>query len=363
MTPRKRPADHVRVPLSAERNERMWRRLEADLGRPRRPSWVAPVALIAVAAAVAFLGLATRRPPPSAPRIARDEVRPVAEGVALPDGSRLRPGQGARTAVIVASRSEIRVRLIQGSASLEVTRDEGRSFVLEAGPAEVRADGARFRAELAGDPLLLSLTVAEGAVSVVSPAGQPLASLQAGQSWTLRSVDPAPSGSAPPRRVESPPSRPAPSAPRPAEPEPPRNPAAEPEPPRSTETDTSTSPRALFARADAARLDGRTGEAARHLERLCTSFPGDARAGVAAFQLGRLKLREMGDPGGAVRWLRVALDHPSAGAYREDAAADLVEALDRAGQLAGCQKARDSFASAHPSSVRLAAVLRRCAPR
>lgn len=338
----KKIADHVRVPVSAERTDRMWRRLDAQMDRRRRPSRImmATGGLVA-AAAIAVVGIGLRMPAKAPIEIARDEAKTSEEGVRLPDGSRLSPIADAKTSVLVASREIIRVRLERGAAVLDVVRDERRTFVLEAGAARVHADGARFRAEV-GEAPLLSLTVETGAVVVKSADGDEMASLQAGQSWTLRPAPPTPK--APEPTPVRPAPRPAPST-------------------RTPDVEVPPSAQSLFAQADESRLAGDPAGAAKNLERLCTSFPGDARAGVAAFQLGRLRLNELGDPAAAARWLRVALAHPSAGAYREDAAADLVEALDRAGNTAECQSARDAFVAGHPQSRRVAAVSRRCAPR
>jgi transmembrane sensor len=344
---RKRLAEHVRVPLSAERTDRMWRRLDAELGKKRGPSRAVVVAAaMAAAAAVAMVAVGARNRAVTPPPISRDDARPKDEGITLPDGSRLTPGPDAKTTVLVASPAAIRVRLDRGAATLDVVSEPRRTFVLEAGPAEVHADSAHFRAEFAGEPPVLSLAVDSGSVVVRSPDGAALASLQAGQSWTLRSAPPEPS-SLPPARVRTPP-RPAP---------PPSTSA------RAPELETPPTAQALFGRADEARLAGDPARAAQSLEQLCTLYPGDARAGVAAFQLARLRLNELGDPAAAARWFRVALAHPSAGTYREDAAADLVEALDRAGNVAECRAARDVFSVAHPASRRLAAVSKRCVPR
>ncbi|RYE90473.1 MAG: hypothetical protein EOO75_10125, partial [Myxococcales bacterium] len=49
--PRRRPAEHVRVPLSGERTERIWRRLDASSRRRSRGPLVAVVAAVAAAAA------------------------------------------------------------------------------------------------------------------------------------------------------------------------------------------------------------------------------------------------------------------------------------------------------------------------
>ncbi len=338
----KRPADFVRVPLSTERTERIWQRLEAS----RRPRRVWPLLVAASLVTAVVVAVVARRPTASLARtepvvrIEPDVATARVDGVALVDGSVLRPEHDAQTTVVAASGSEIRVRLDRGAVDLDVARVPGRLFVLEAMGVEVQADGAYLRASVAGEPAQLSLAVSAGDVAVRSPAGEHLASLREGQTWSLRAPGPSPVASAPARRPE----------PHVA----PRVTAS------SHPTEAPPSAVALFAGADRARLDGHPADAARRLEQLCVTYPADARAGVAAFQLGRLRLRELGDPSGAAAWFRTALAHPSAAAYREDASADLVDALDRAGQTAACRQARDAFVAAHPASLRRAAVSERC---
>lgn len=84
---------------------------------------------------------------------------------------------------------------------------------------------------------------------------------------------------------------------------------------------------ALFAAADAARLEGRYAEAVAPLTEIFTRYPANPRAAIAAFQLGRLLADNLRDPAAAaLAFARAAALDPK-GPLADDAAARATEAL------------------------------------
>lgn len=95
-------------------------------------------------------------------------------------------------------------------------------------------------------------------------------------------------------------------------------------PHRSTTPEESVS--SLFAIADAARLAGRPADAVAPLTAIFTKFPGDSRAAIAAFQLGRVLADELHDPPAADRAFERARDLAPGGPLAKDAATRAAEA-------------------------------------
>ena len=86
-----------------------------------------------------------------------------------------------------------------------------------------------------------------------------------------------------------------------------------------------------MADADRARLAGRFEEGASLLERLVREHPGDPRAPLAAFSLGRVLLGELGRPADAARAFARARALAPDGPLADDALAREAEAWARAG--------------------------------
>ena len=103
--------------------------------------------------------------------------------------------------------------------------------------------------------------------------------------------------------------------------------------------------------------------AARAYEELLTLHPTDGRAGLAAFELGRLKMDRLGDVRGAISALQKAVMMAPGAAFREDAMARLVEAYARAGAVERCRSAQSAYLSSYPNGVHATAVSRQCQSR
>ena len=107
-------------------------------------------------------------------------------------------------------------------------------------------------------------------------------------------------------------------------------------------------PRDLLLAADVARLSHHSGQAVTPLRRLLASFPGDPRAPLAAFTLGRVLLDELGRPREAAE----AFARARSGAMAEDALAREVEAWSRAGDSATARTRAELYLQLYPKGRR-----------
>lgn len=367
--PKRAPAHIVEPRLDEARIEQMWESIanavDAQSSQPAHSSrsshspapvrsWsVGVYALVAAVALLVVFGVVFLRRPAANPIAGLIvETHEAGQSIALPDGSALAIAPRTRLRVVAAGADDVRVRLEHGTITCDVVPARARRFVVEAGATEVEVKGTRFDVEV-GDAVTgtspsVAVRVERGAVEVRDGERASVANLKSGESWASHVVAPAP--------LREPPSAAPPPAPEPA---PPPEPA-----PAISGTNRRSAPspsaRELFEQADAAQLDGHPAEAAASFDALRRKYPSDARAGLASYQLARIRLRKLGDPRGAAEAFSFALAHDPSGAFREDAAAGLVEALERAGDGPGCRRAKTDFLARHPSSPLAASVGARC---
>jgi TolA-binding protein len=170
--------------------------------------------------------------------------------------------------------------------------------------------------------------------------------LEAGQSWSVAlelAAAPVPTQDEPKAEPEAP---------------------TDPEPAPSPSKPSAPTAKQLFERAQAARARGKLDEAASALRTLRQLYPNDPRASLAAFELARIQLDSKGDPKEAEKALKDAIDSAPPGApHREDAEARRVEALDAAGDHAGCVAAKNAYLARYPKGVHRAQVSARCKKR
>jgi TolA-binding protein len=365
---RRRAADHVRPSLSEARVARMWSTIEAGerARRERRVGRARAFVLLAAAAlltALVIVGVGRLRSSPGASMAGLViDTGAASQDVSLPEGSSLHLGPTTRLRIVTAAASEIRLRLDRGSVLCDVTHREGRRFTVEAERVEVEVRGTRFEVDVdvdpaSGPPAAVAVRVERGAVEVREEGRTLVAALSPGQSWQSRGLD-GDGAAKDPGAEERPDAEPAPPASASAV-APPAAPPASAAPTRGG----ALSPRLLFERANAARLAGRNADAAADFERFGRLFPSDPRAGLAAYELGRIRLGSLGDARGAAEAFSKVIkrDQPGAGdPFREDAEAGRVEALSNLGDLAACKKARDAFTARYPSSPQATRVARLC---
>lgn len=375
-SPKNRPlARHLQVPVDEARIERGWRAVEARL--PTRPEKHLPRALAMgmVMATLAFALLLfvlplrfTREAVIEGAVLASSETE--RETIELVDGSRLVLEPATRLRLVHVSAREVRLSLEQGVLDAFVTHVDGRPFTVVAGNIEVSVIGTRFRVSL--DEADVGVAVEEGRVALRGPNVPK--TLGAGESWSS-TIAPSLETPEPTAPLEPPQDLDA-GAPLPAQRGSSRalpsrfhslygagrydDAYASVEPSRFQRCIEIGSARDLFALASAARLSGHSRPAARAFDALRRRHREDARAGLAALELGRLRLYDLDDPSGAAEAFDDAIVLQPSAFYREDAEARRVQALEAAGQQDACIEARDAYLVRFPSGLHATTVARRC---
>lgn len=351
--PKRKPFDHVQPQLGPERIQRMWSVVEQAQRKPYRKQQ--RLALMACAAVLLLSGLGTLLRSGN-----RQEVSPLAQqgavlvgdqhvtSMALPDGSQLVLDQRAKLQIVEANNAATRVRLLRGKATFDVKPRAQQSFVVEAHEMTVQVRGTRFSVSLDSNEVgSVTVHVEKGKVEIVGVREERVATLIAGQSWS-RAAPTAESESAG-TDASTPIVAPEANA----------HDAVKQRVSNPNRHDTMGAAE-LFERANEQRVAGRPEQAALDYERLRTRFPRDARAGLAAFELGRIRLDSLHDPRGALSALRFALGHQSGGFAAEDARALQIDALARLGDSAACSAARQAFLTSYPHSAHKKRVLGAC---
>jgi transmembrane sensor len=309
---------------------------------------LAPLAL----AAAALLVFALKRPAPSVLPGAVFGSETGTALVDLSDGSHIEVDPQAKLAVLRGDSSDVHVELRSGAALFEVSHVERRSFVVSAGGVDIRVIGTRFRVNLDGSERV-HVAVERGVVEVRRHGhDETVQRLGAGEEGTLM-ADGAVSALSP--RAPEPTAEAAPTG------ESIAVPSAD---AASTESKsgnaTTMDARQLFDAASAARRAGKNAQAAGLFDALRRRFPGDARAGLSAFELGRLRMDAMGDPSGAMEALSQAISLSPSGSFREDAQARLVYAADAMHDDAKCKVMRQAYVARYPRGVHAVNVASKC---
>ena len=346
-----RLAHHVRVDLSEHRVDRLWGRVSARLGGPRRArGWVWASAAVCVAGAAAAIVVVRARAierggsqvastSASAWEGAQLETAADALAVTLTDGSSLKVEPRSRVEVGDRTPSALKLVLARGRIACDVTHREGRSFVVAAGGVEVRVVGTRFSVanEEAEGGARVEVRVERGTVEVRSPGGD-ITRVEAGHSWSrvtkteaMRARARAGGGC---RGAGTPDRRGREDA----------RAALTPDRPPRTRASSSSRRAANGARAGSTRR--------RRAIRRCSPATRAIRApGLAAFELGRLRMDRLGDMPGAVQALQQAVALAPGAELREDALARLVAASAAAHDRAVCARSRTRYLTEYPSGV------------
>jgi hypothetical protein len=388
MSQEPRLSRYIVADATPEELARQWHNVEARLGRrPRRRAWMPLTLALTGAVAIAFwLSHRGTREPTWTTQGAPAEV-------VLADGSHMALRPASRVRLTEHGPGQLGLRLEQGGARFEVRRDPRRQFRVSAGPIDVVVTGTIFGVAIADATAQARVVVEQGTVEVRRKADDRLlARLRAGESWSsARGMPPiatepllAPPSEGPPSHATSPeksvpasspsaaPSTPGPrpasatrttAAPRPdakrAVPGP-----AMPSEPAQDGRPTLSEPRALLEQANVARRKGDVKEAAALLETLRVRHPGDPRAALATFELGRLRMDALGDLPGAVAALQQSIALAPTGVFREDAEACLATAYARLRDGPRCERARETYLRHYPSGTHAAEVTAlRCVER
>jgi len=350
--------DHLKAPADEARLERQWSALNerglpgAAHGGRRRVVWALGGAL--AMAAIGALALQLRTPKAPAPEA---EKAPATAPAQLPIGALLESDEtevavqlSDGSHVALAPRAQMRVRsnrpkvveleLQEGRARFDVVHDTTRTFAIRIGDAEVHVLGTRFdvqREERAGGTFV-RVSVTEGVVEVRRKAE--VARIQAGETWTA-TFPPIGDGS---RFLGN------------EEPKTEKPRTVPYSPPKKVEGDASE----LFGQATLARRAGRMREAAESYGALLERFPNDARTGLSAFELGRLRMDALNDQAGAIEALERSLKASGSASFREDALARIVVASDALGRTQPCLRARERYTKQYPNGVHASALAQRC---
>jgi transmembrane sensor len=352
-----RLAPHVRVDVSDHRVDRLWNGVAARIGVPRRPwAWLWPSVAVAAAATAAITIAVVRARSVGAPASvvatatsawdgAQLETAEDAVAVTLVDGSSVKVEPRSRVEMRERTPSSLKLVLGRGRIGCDVTHREGRSFVVAAGGVEVRVVGTRFSVanEDAAGGRRVEVRVERGAVEVrgAGPDAE-VVRVAAGHSWSqvtktesLGETETAPEAEGQAAPDEGPPAEPAAR----------RHAAAHAAHPAGADA------RALFEQAREQWRAGKMEEAARTYQALLAAHPRDPRAGLAAFELGRLRMDRLSDLPGAVQALEQAVALAPGAELREDALARLVAAAAAAHDHARCAHARARYLGDYPTGV------------
>jgi transmembrane sensor len=355
LPPSRRLASFVEPALDERRIDRAWAAVSS-----RRvfawPSWkITLVPALAVALVVALVVRARTPPAQLAGMVVEAStgqaaiVVPGAQ-VTLRDGARLRWDR------IQADRVEATIE--RGAVTFDVQHDDARELVVHAAGVDVVDRGTRFVVDVEAG--VVSVSVERGRVAI-ERSGATRVELSGGEAWTSGPTSPAiaPSTTALATSTASTspavPAMPAASTAGAASEE-----GAPSEPKAAAVEPPAVTPQQLLQTANEARLAGRPKDAAVAFDTLRRHFRGDPRAGLAAFELGRLRLDSLGDPSGAAEALADAVRLAPSGPFREDADARLVEAYDRMHDRGRCVAARQSYLTRYPRGLHAAAVTDRC---
>jgi TolA-binding protein len=302
----------------------------------------------------------------------------------LGGGSTVAVAPDSRVDVVAASSERVALVLKHGTADFDVVRHANATWIISAGPFDVRVLGTAFRIEWFPDSRRFSLSVTRGKVVVKGPLldGEQSVSggvtctvdLGTGQSWLgdplaqggavptpagsgsaqLPAVDPGPAGREPARAATG-----ASNTARSGEKAHGSGPQSWRELEREGQFDKAVeaavrsgldeiydvaSTEDLMSLARAARLIGRVDISTGALLSCRKRFPGTTDASMAAYLLGR-----NASPPDAARWFSAYLAEEPAGAWAREAMGRLVEAHFAAGNQVLARDAAQKYLNRYPS--------------
>ena len=346
--PPRRLARFVEPDVDDRRVDRVWASI-ASLPVRSWPAWRMTALTGAVVVAAAVVVLLRPRPTSNGLEGVVIESGP-AQTVTLPDGSSATLRDRARMRYDRVQSDRVEATVERGEVAFDVRHTGSRTFVVHAGAFDVVDRGTRFVVGVEGENVRVS--VETGSVEVARTHGsEPKRTLAGGESWTnAPSAAAAPTAAAPvvqPSAPDSPAAEVSAAAP------------SSPADSARAQAPPTPGPRELLQEANDARLAGHPRDAAAAFDQLRRRYRSDPRAGLAAFELGRLRLDSLGDPSGAAEALADSISLAPGATFREDAEARLVEALDRSHD-GRCAAARQGYLVRFPNGLHAASVAARC---
>ncbi len=375
MTTPQRLAQFVQPPLPEARIAHQWAKItNADRRQNRvRARLVPAFALSLVVCCAAAAGWHwLHSPSPSALNgTAIESGVSGRQSLTLPDNSQIELGPASRMVIDEYNDARVQLTLQKGKANFQVSHQPRRLFSIHAADLDITVVGTRFSVDLGQSSELQRVTVQvqQGKVTVrnrhASPDERVLA---AGQSWTDgiaaapapdlgRTVD-ASTNSNEPSSEEAAPA------------------ASQAELPGATLGRAATgtalptasaklageSPKELFEAAETSRINGKFHDSADALNKLRRTYRSDPRAGLAAFELGRMRMDIFGDVSGSIDALRDAIQLSPSAPFREDAESRLVQLYNRQGNHDACQSARTTYLNHFPHGAASKVVSQLCEP-
>lgn len=339
----------VDYPLSKERTQAAWRRVHARLGRRPPPAFGRVLAVAAVIAAL-VVGWSLR---PHAPAHAGQSISTQATSLelSLDDGSRLELGPGSSLQVESESERLVALKLLQGSVVFDVVKRPGREFRVDVEDVSVMVVGTRFKVERR-ENAAVSVSVERGAVDVLRRGDRKR--LGAGEAWSMQqsvvdavveppfdagTVDAGVEVDAGVRLARAPVEKP-----KPVKVAPPTEPSAD----------------EVFSEMVSKRRAARWAEAAEVATKFLDRFPKEPRAGLVAFELGRMQMDRLGAHAAAAVRLRQAVVLAPTAPFVEDALAREVRALSAAGDKPACLSRQAAFIERFPSGLHRTSVESAC---
>ena len=335
-------------------SELQHRRVAKRLGEATEPRqrtsrwWMAGAAGgLAVAAVAAVLVFHSTSKSPSASEAAPASQLKSARTL-LSDGSSVDIDRGGQIYVIGDRPDETHIEVLAGRAEFEVQKRVGRPFIASIRGVEVRVVGTHFSTELdeSRPPGLVRVIVARGVVEVSPRPGEPATRLNAGDKLEI-SLGPAAKPGDATNTVGAPTDVPSTNA----------TPSTSVPPPPLPDASK------LFEVAHDARRAGDVQAAVKAYATLLKQFPSDERVGVAAFELGRLRMDSQHAYGPAADAFRRAFAAAPNEGIREDALARLVDALDAVHDNARCLVEQQRYLGRYPKGVHATSVRTRCGSR
>jgi len=394
----KRLSNAVHPEVTESRVTRQWATIERRL--PRRPGhgpvWYASVVALPLLAAGIYWFTARSTPVPTTGTVIESASTPVT--VTLRDGSTLALDAQTRLRLLRDEPQDVDVELANGKTTFDVTHVGGRAFRVHAGLVLVKVLGTRFEVakNARKEGTHIQVAVARGVVEVQrQDATGGVRRLSAGETWSAlipsRSVAQPQAAQAPATgsRTLGPGNQAKPVEIRPATAPPAQAPvnelrpdmfAPEHSPPamrddRRLGREEKRNARAraaaqareraigsadLFKRANLARRTGQTRDAADAYAELLRRYPDDSRAGLVAFELGRIRMDALAQPKAAVEAFVLALRTSPRASFREDALARIVFATDQVGENETCRTARERYMKDFPNGVHAGTLVSRC---
>jgi TolA-binding protein len=267
----------------------------------------------------------------------------------LADGSLVDVDRGGQIQVLSDRPEETRVQVLAGRAEFDVQKRAGRPFITTVRGVEVRVVGTHFSTELdeSHPPGIVRVVVMRGVVEVSPHPGDPVARLKAGDKLEVSLGPPATSSD----KADVTPA--------------PADGASGVEPSVAAARSASPPPDAsrLFEMARDARRANDVPAAIKAYATLLKQFPHDERVGVAALELGRLRMDSQHAYGSAAEAFRQAFAAAPSEGIREDALARLVEALDAMHSQKACAAEQQRYQARYPNGVHASSVRARCTAR